>query len=76
MTPTQSLALTVHRNSAHGRTPTRDSDLTRLLEHWPDLQDVFEGLQFLRCRVEDLEDEVEVQTRTVSDLMDELHREV
>lgn len=75
MTPTQSLALTIHRTSAHGRFPVRDSDLSRLAELWPDMRDVLEEVQYLRQRVEDLEDEVEVQTRTVSELMDELHRE-
>jgi hypothetical protein len=75
MLPPQDLALTIHRNSAHGQADVRDSDLSRLTENWPDLRAVFEEVQYLRCRVEDLEDEVEIQTRTVSELMDELHRD-
>jgi hypothetical protein len=59
MTPLQDLALTIHRNSTHGQADVRDSDLSRLTETWPALRAVFEEVQYLRCRVEDLEDEVE-----------------
>jgi hypothetical protein len=63
MTPAQNLAISIHAASPYGRDNVKDSDLSRLLEHWPDLRAVFEEVQYLRCRVDDLE------------LMDEMSRE-
>lgn len=59
MFPPQDLALMIHRSSAHGQADVRDSDLARLTETWPDLRAVFEEVQWLRCRAEDLQDEVD-----------------
>jgi hypothetical protein len=48
MTPQQQFALTITRATRTGRASIRDSDLSRLAQHWPDLRDVFEELQHLR----------------------------
>jgi ubiquinone biosynthesis protein UbiJ len=59
VTPQQSAAITLHRNSAHGRDNIRDSDLARLAEQHPHLSAVFEEVQWLRAEVERLTDEME-----------------
>jgi hypothetical protein len=41
-------ALTLHNIHAAGRHNIRDNDLSRLQENWPDLEAVFEEVQFLR----------------------------
>ena len=55
----QDLAISIHAASLYGRDTVRDSDLSRLLDLWPDLRAVFEEVQWLRQRVEDLQDEVD-----------------
>jgi hypothetical protein len=59
MTTQESLAVAIHHGSAYGRDNLRDTDLTRLAEHWPGLRAVFEEVQYLRDRVEHLQDEVD-----------------
>ena len=54
----QDLAISIHAASLHGRDTARDSDLSRLLEQWPDLRAVFEEVQWLRGETERLEDNV------------------
>ena len=72
MTPQQNLALTIHDHSRHGADTLRDSDLVRLAEVWPGLQRVFEEVQALRGRVDDLQDEVQALRGRVDDLQDEV----
>ena len=54
----QDLAVSIHAASLYGRNTVRDSDLSRLLEQWPDLRAVFEEVQWLRGETERLEDSV------------------
>jgi hypothetical protein len=71
VTPQQSMAIVIHRNSAHGFDNIRDSDLVRLAELHPYLTAVFEEVQWLRAEVDKLSDEVWIQTETVRRLQDE-----
>lgn len=67
MTPKQDFALKIHRASISGRTSVRDSDLSRLVEHWPWLRDLCEEVQHLRDANDRLSDEVEDLTRPLAD---------
>ena len=58
MNTDRNLAISIHAASLHGRDTVRDSDLSRLLDLWPDLRAVFEEVQWLRGEVEGLEDNV------------------
>ncbi len=51
---TKAFAITLHKIHTEGRDNIRDHDLSHLVEHWPELQSVFEEVQFLRGEVEAL----------------------
>lgn len=53
------VTMMVHNSYSHGRLNVIHGDLTRLAEAYPDLRPVFEELQYLRSKVEMLEDDVE-----------------
>jgi hypothetical protein len=67
MTPQQTLTVAIYLSGATERDHLRDSTLLRLAEHWPDLRAVFEEVQFLRDRVDALQDEVyDLQTENIA----------
>lgn len=66
MTLKQDFALKIYRATLVDRASIRDTDLARLVEHWPWLRDMCEEIQHLRDTNERLSEDVEIMTSKIS----------
>lgn len=58
----------LHRMEKHGAEDLRSDDLIRLADAYPILRPLLEEIEFLRARVDELEDTVETHRRALEEL--------